>query len=202
MGGPHSATTSFSLIPGSMVPVLGESYGTSRVAGAGVWGAAGGGCTGAGCAGVRPRRSAIFASIACLILAYWSPICSHPEVAIPNTAQIHSVLRRMSSLHRVKDAGSVLAAQGRRVAALRVRHDPHHVPAGVRDAGDVVRRAVGVVAHVAPHDPSTRFEFGGGALVRHVPPVPMRDRDLEDLARRVLGGERRVGSLDPHPGGP
>src|SRR5256712_11948766 len=153
---------------GATVPVSGESYGTSRAgggrAGAGRaaffreagGGAAGGeaptswggaarcvsGTSGAGWVGlVRWRAAAIFALTFCTC----SLICLHPEVAIVNSAHISSVLRRMSSLHRVKDTGSVLAAQGRGVAALRVRHDPHHVPAGGRHAGDLVRRAVRVV---------------------------------------------------------
>src|SRR3989442_13285197 len=43
-GGPHSAYTSFSLIPGAMVPVSGELYGTSRVTCAsGYWGGGGAG---------------------------------------------------------------------------------------------------------------------------------------------------------------
>src|ERR1700704_6735112 len=100
--------------------------------------------TGTGCAGgagfTRWRAAAILSLIFCTC----SLICLHPEVAIVNSAHISSVLRRMSSLHRVKDAGSILAAQGRGVAALRMRHDPHHVPAGVGHAGDLVRRAVRV----------------------------------------------------------
>src|SRR6266576_4967148 len=142
-------------MPGAMVPVSADSYGTSR-AGSGTAGAcraarlgggeAGGGgggvaatsCDGTDCgvagAGwpglVRCRAAAILSLIFCTC----SLICLHPEVAIVNSAHISSVLRRMSSLHRVKDTGAVLAAQGRGVAALRVRHDPHHVPAGVRHA--------------------------------------------------------------------
>src|SRR5947209_14911608 len=99
--------------------------------------------------------------MACLIFAYWSLTCLHPEVATITSAHIHSVLRRMSSLHRKKDTSAVLAAQCRGVAALRVRHDPHHVLARVGHAGDVVGRAVRVVAYVAPHHPSRRLELGG-----------------------------------------
>src|SRR3989475_8227646 len=181
-----------------MVPVSGELYGTSRVTCAsGYWGGGGGGLarrrlsawppmavSAPGCAGAawgggggvvdRPRRSAIFS----LIFAYCSLTCLHPEVAIANSAHIHSVLRRMSSLHRVKDTGSVLAAQDRGVAALRVRHDAHHVTAGVADAGDVAGRAVGVVPYIAPHDPVARVELRRRALVHYVAAVAGRNRDL------------------------
>src|SRR5213592_2437452 len=157
---------SFSPIPGAMVPVSGESYGTSRVAGSGGSGV-GAGTAGCGVA-VRPRRAASFCSICCLIFAYCSLTCLHPEGAIANSAHIHSVLRRMSSLHRVKDTGSILAAQDRGVAALRVWHDAHHVAPGGADAGDVAGRAVGVVPHVAPHDPVARFQLRRGALVHYV----------------------------------
>src|SRR5712691_3864998 len=186
-------------MPGAIVPVSGELYGTSRAGsgtagacrggfGGGVaatsWdGAAGGGVPGAGCAGcpgfVRWRAAAILSLTFCTC----SLICLHPEVAIVNSAHISSVLRRMSSLHRVKDTGSILAAQGRGVAALRVRHDPHHVPASVHHAGDLVRRAVRVVPHVAPHHTVGRLELGGCPGVHHIPPVAVRHRELEHLTR-------------------
>src|SRR5436309_14506443 len=167
-------------MPGAIVPVSDELYGTSRVgrgtAGAwraGFWGGAGGlaptscagaarcvsGIAGTGCTGctgfARWRAAAIFALIFCTC----SVICLHPEVAIINSAHVNSVLRRMSSLHRVKDTGAVLAAQGRGVAALRVRHAPHHVPTGGRHPGDLVRRAVRVVPHIAPHHAVRRLEL-------------------------------------------
>src|SRR5205823_7376667 len=72
--------------------------------------ARGGAGGGGGGVGTRPRRWAIFASMVCLIFAYWSLICLHPEVATITSAHIHGVLRRMSSLHRKKDTGAVLAA--------------------------------------------------------------------------------------------
>src|SRR6266480_5794225 len=206
-----------SLMSGAMVPVSGESYGTSRAgsgtAGAcraarfgergGGGGAEGGaptscggatrcvsGSAGAGWVGLtRWRAAAIFALTFCTC----SVICLHPEVAIINSAHVNSVLRRMSSLHRVKDTGAVLAAQGRGVAALRVRHDPHHVPTGVRHPGDLVRRAVRVVPHIAPHHAVRRLELGGRAGLHHIPPIAVRHRDLEHLTLVVQAGERRVG---------
>src|SRR5256886_14851910 len=216
-------------MPGAIVPVSTELYGRSRVASgrsgtcrggragsrgasAGGWAPAGeggagsggntvgGGATGWGVA-VRPRRSAIFCAIVCLIFAYCSLTCLHPEVAIANSAHIHSGLRRMSSLHRVKDTGSILAAQDRGVAALRVWHDAHHVAPGVADAGDVAGRAVGVVPHVAPHDPVARFQLRRGALVHHVAAVAVRNRDLEHVASVVQTGEGGIRRLDAHPGG-
>src|SRR2546423_14009968 len=161
-----------SLMPGATVPVSGELYGTSR-AGSGTAGAcragffgggragaatSGGGAarcvSGTGCAGwagfVRWRAAAILSLIFCTC----SSICLHPEVAIVNSAHINSVLRRMSSLHRVKDTGSVLAAQGRGVAALRVRHDPHHVPTGGPHPRELGRRARRGVPPPAPHPPA------------------------------------------------
>src|SRR2546422_8335213 len=133
-------------MPGAIVPVSGELYGTSRVGSgtagacrAGFLGGAGGfaptscagtarcvsGSAGAGCAGfARWRAAAIFALTFCTC----SLICLHPEVAIINSAHVNSVLRRMSSLHRVKNTVDILAAQRQGVAALRVPHDPHHVP--------------------------------------------------------------------------
>src|SRR5260370_34538823 len=133
-------------MPGAIVPVSGELYATSRVGGgtsgarrAGFLGGAGGlaptSCAGAarcvsgtacvGCPGfTRWRAAAIFALTFCTC----SVICLHPEVAIIKRAHVNSVLRRMSSLHRVKDTGAVLATQARGDAELRLRHDPHHGP--------------------------------------------------------------------------
>src|SRR5437762_12736589 len=104
----------------------------------------------------------------CLIFAYWSLTCLHPEVATITSAHIHSVLRRMSSLHRKKNTGPVLAAQCRGVAALRVRHDPHHIVTGVRHAGDIVDRAVRVIAHVPAHYPPRRISLAGPPSVHHL----------------------------------
>src|SRR5437763_4678586 len=217
---------SFSPIPGAIVPGSGGWWGPWRAGratsgacatwrpppagGAGAGGGAeavrgvsalarGGAGGGGGGVGTRPRRWAIFASMVCLIFAYWSLICLHPEVATITSAHIHGVLRRMSSLHRKKDTGAVLAAQGRGVAALRVRHDPHHVAAGVVHAGDVVGRAVRIVTHVAPYHPLRRLELGGRRRVHHIAPVPVSDRDLQYFASFVQAGERRAGLLDPHP---
>src|SRR5690349_11143870 len=183
---------SFSPIPGAIVPVSEEVYATSAVgtgrdgtggscpclpagrsmllgcAGAGAGGAvAAGAGAGWGLGALRCRAASIFA----FTIAHCSLICLHPEVAIVTSAHIHSVLRRMSSLHRVKDARTILAAQRRGGAPLRVRHEPDHVPAGVADARDVARRAVRVVAHVPPHDPLARLELGAGARVHDVAAV-------------------------------
>src|SRR5260370_39202365 len=166
-------------MPGAIVPVSGELYATSRVGSgpsgagrAGCLGGAGGleppscaggvrwvsGTAGAGCPGfTRWRAAAIFALTFCTC----SVICLHPEVAIINSAHVNSVLRRMSSLHRVKDTGAVLATQGRGVAALRVRHDPHHVPTRVRHPGDLVCRALRRVPHITAHHAVRGLEPGG-----------------------------------------
>src|SRR5213082_2442329 len=181
-------------------PAGGAGADGGAVAVSGVSALARGGC-GVACDGVgsRPRRWAIFASMVCLIFAYWSLICLHPEVATITSAHIHGVLRRMSSLHRKKDTGAVLTAQCRGVTALRMRHDPHHVVAGVGHACDIVGRAVRVVAHVAPHHATGRLELGSRTRLHHVAPVAVRDRDLQDFAALVQAGERRVGLLDTHP---
>src|SRR5436853_7642197 len=118
-------------MPGAIVPVSGELYGTSRVGSgtagacrAGFLGGAGGlaptsgagaarcvsGSAGAGCPGfARWRAAAIFG----LIVFTCSVICLHPEVAINHSGHVNSMLRRMSSLQRVHDTCAVLAAQGR-----------------------------------------------------------------------------------------
>src|SRR5207245_9168805 len=136
-------------------------------AGAAGAGAAGGGWAGAGRAG-RPRfmKRSRAAAIFSLTFATCSLTCLHPRVAVANCAHTHSVLRRMSSLHRQTEAGPILAAQDRGDPSLRVGHDSDHVAAGVADAGDVVRRPVRVVAHVAPHDLATGLEVGRGLRVR------------------------------------
>src|SRR6266550_7161878 len=95
-------------MPGAIVPVSGELYGTSRVGSgtagacrAGFLGGAGGfaptscagaarcvsGIAGTGCTGfARWRAAAIFALTFCTC----SVICLHPEVAIINSAHVNS----------------------------------------------------------------------------------------------------------------
>src|SRR5258705_4745813 len=142
---------------GFRVPVSSEGYGTSRVT-AGPGGAAGGrgrcaracscseatrvaavsvaGRTGPGGGDwvERPRNL----SHASFSLAFAVSTWSHPEVATINSAQIASVLRRITSLQREEDAGAILTAQQLGVAALRMRHDPHHIAAGVAHTCDLV----------------------------------------------------------------
>src|SRR5256886_16112901 len=137
---------SFPPTRGAIVPVWGDSWGPPRAGGAisgacatwrrppaggaGADGGAeavrgvsalarGGAGGGGGGVGTRPRRWAIFASMVCLIFAYWSLICLHPEVATITSAHIHGVLRRMSSLHR--------RSEERRVGKeCRSRWSPYH----------------------------------------------------------------------------
>src|ERR1700704_4255103 len=158
-------------MPGLTVPVSSDRYGTSRVrdwpcgaAGGRGWGPACCCCaatraaavsvagrTGAGggaCVVERPRTL----SHASFSLAFAVLTWSHPEVATINSAHIASVLRRIASLQREEDACAVLTAQQLRVAALRMRHDPHHVAAGVAHAGDIVHRPIRIVRDVAQHD--------------------------------------------------
>src|SRR3989442_11748638 len=122
------------------------------------------GAVGCGAGWFRWRTASIFALIvaSCLLTASLTCVtCLQPRVAVANSAHIHSVLRRMSSLHREKDAGAVLAAQHPGVAPLGVRHDAHHVAAGAAHAGDVARGAVRVFAPVTPHDLAVRRELVG-----------------------------------------
>src|SRR3989441_10761103 len=81
-------------------------------------GAAGCGWAGAGGAGrprlvKRSRAAAIFSRTFATTFATCSLTCLHPRVAVANSAHTHSVLRRMSSLHREKETGTILAAQDR-----------------------------------------------------------------------------------------
>src|SRR6201988_2746276 len=112
--------------------------------------------------------------------------CSHPKVATVNSAHIASVLRRIASLQREEDAGAVLATQYRSVAALRMRHDPHHVPAGVADAGYILHRTVGILCDVPQDHLSGGLELRRGLRIRHVAAVPMGDRQHQLLTDLVL----------------
>src|SRR5437773_3839873 len=200
-------------IPGAIVPVSAEKYGTSRL-GCGTTGACGGreatvwggsrmgralGCPAAGRPGTgavavtgrlvvsaagTPGRAAVVVDGFCpLILSIASLILSHPVVATANSAKSASVLRRMTCLHGLEDAGAVRAAQQWVVAALRMRHDAHHVARHVADSRDVVRRAVGVVPGVSPHHPRFGLEFGRRARVRPITPIAVRDREHQLPAR-------------------
>src|SRR4249920_3151983 len=73
---------------------------------------------------VERQRSLSHASFS---LPFATSTCLHPKVATINSAHIASVLRRIASLQRKEDAGAVLTTQDLLVAALRMRHDPHHV---------------------------------------------------------------------------
>src|SRR2546425_1407664 len=205
-------------MPGLTVPVSSETYGTSRV---NAWpgGAAGGrGCcarvcscsavtrvaavsvagrTGAGggdCVVERPRNL----SHASFSLAFAVSTWSHPEVATINSAHIASVLRRIASLQRKEDAGTVPTAQQLGVAALRMRHDPHHIAAGVTHAGDIVHRAVRVICDVAQHHLTVRLELGRRLRVRDVAAIAVRDRQRQLFATLVTRSERRVRRFDAH----
>src|SRR6266496_2566135 len=202
-------------IPGAIVPVSAEKYGTSRL-GCGTTGACGGrdatvcggsrtgrapGCPAAGrpgtgvVMGAGAGRLAVSAAgttgRAAVVVGFWprilsiaSLILSHPVVATANSAKSASVLRRMTCLHGLEDAGAVRAAQQWFVAALRMGHDAHHVARHVANPRDVVRRAVGVVADVSPHHPRVGLELGRRARVRHIAPVAVGDREHQLLARR------------------
>src|SRR5437773_8265067 len=108
-------------MPGAIVPVSGELYGTSRVGSgtAGAWragflGGAGGfaptscagaarcvsGSAGTGCTGfARWRAAAIFALTFCTC----SVICLHPEVAIINSAHVNRSEEHTSELQSHHD---------------------------------------------------------------------------------------------------
>src|SRR6266566_3940359 len=169
-------------MPGFTVPVSLETYGTSRE---NAW--PGGAAGGRGCC-ARVRCSSAFA------VSIWS----HPEVATINSAHIASVLRRIASLQRKEDAGTVLTAQQLRVAALRMRHDPHHIAAGVAYAGDIVHRSIRVVCDIAQHNLAVGLELGRGLRISDVAAIAVRDRQRELLATLVAPGERRVCRVDTH----
>src|SRR5687768_10461303 len=105
----------------------------------------------------RPRSL----SQASFSFALAASTCSHPKVATVNSAHIASVLRRITSLQREEDAGAVLTAQNQSVATLRMRHDPHHIAAGVAHAGDIMHRTVRILCDVAQHDLVLGLELGG-----------------------------------------
>src|SRR2546426_8301530 len=109
-------------------------------------GAGGCGWAGAGCAG-RPRlvKRSRAAAIFSRTFATCSLTCLHPRVAVANSAHTHSVLRRMSSLHREKETGTILAAQARADPPLRGGLVSATVAPAVAVAGVVIRRAVRVV---------------------------------------------------------
>ena len=71
---------------------------------------------------------------------------------------------------------------------LGVRHEAHHVPGGVGDAGDVAAGAVRVPADVAEHHAAFRLEGVQGLLVRDVLAVLVLQRHGDFLARRVVAG--------------
>src|SRR5258706_3714456 len=117
-------------------------------------------------------------------------------MATVNSAHIASVLRRIASLQREEDTCSVLTAQDPSVTALRVWHDTYYIATGAADAGDVVRRAIGVVAGVAPDDLPAGFQERRRFRVGHVAAIPMGDRDRQLLTPLVLPSERRIGRFD------
>src|SRR6059036_391048 len=197
-------------MPGLTVPVSWKTYGTSRE---NAWpgGAAGGRgcCVLVGCSSVATRVAAVSVagrtgagggdwvverprnlSHASFSLAFAVSIWSHPEVATINSAHIASVLRRIASLQRKEDAGTVLTAQQLRVAALRMRHDPHHIAAGVAYAGDIVHRPIRVVCDIAQHNLAVGLELGRGLRISDVAAIAVRDRQCQLLATLVAPGER------------
>jgi hypothetical protein len=69
---------------------------------------------------------------------------------------------------------------------LRVRHQPDHVPRGVRDARDVARRTVRVLAGgVAEHDATLSLELVEHGLVGDEAALAVLDRQHEALPGRV-----------------
>src|SRR6267378_1748734 len=113
------------------------------------------------CVAVDRPRSLSHASFS---LAFAASTWSHPEVATINSAHIASVLRRIASLQREEDAGAILTAQNRSIAALRVRHNPDDVAAGIADTGDIVHRPVRILGDVAQDDLRIGFELGGNVV--------------------------------------
>src|SRR5512141_1817720 len=156
-------------MPGAMVPVSAELYGSlcntvCGARGAGVLGGSGRGEGGgvafvvwvlpAGVVGVPGAGVGflVVSLVAVWVAGVWPRvrrlsraclILSQPSVVPANSAHTTSMLRRMISLQGEKDTGAIGAAENGRIAPLGVRHDTNHVAAGIRHAGDVAGRAVG-----------------------------------------------------------
>src|SRR5438105_7802853 len=79
-----------------------------------------------------------------------------------------------------------------------MRHDPHHVAAGVAYAGDIVHRPVRIVCDVAQHDLTVGHELGRRLSVGDIAAVAVRDRQRQLFALLVTAGEGRVRRLDPY----
>src|SRR6267378_978583 len=220
-GAPHTAYTSRSLIPGAIVPVSSETYGTSRTTAGVPWGRAGAGavgrCASAACRAAARRAAAVSGtkgggvgavavavglprtlSHASFSLAVTLSTVSHPKVATVNSAHIASVLRRIASLQREEDAGTIVTAQDPSVATLRVWHDTYYVTAGIAYPGDVVRRPVRVVVGVPPDHLPAGFQERRRLGVGHVAAIAVGDRHRQLLAPLVAACERRIGCLDPY----
>src|SRR3954468_21718904 len=117
----------------------------------------------------RPRSL----SHASFSLPFAVSTCLHPKVATVNSAHIASVLRRITSLQRKEDTGAILTTKDRRVAALRMRHDPHHIASHVADAANIVGRTVRILCDVPQDNLGLCLELGRRPGIDHVPPVPM-----------------------------
>src|SRR5437899_12654748 len=150
---------------------------------------------GGGAVWVERPRSLSHASFS---LAFAVLTWSHPEVATINSAHIASVLRRIASLQREEDAGAVLTTQNQRITALRMGHDPHHIASGVAHAGNIVRRAVGILGDVPQNDLGIRLELGRRRRVRDVSAIAMGDRQRQLFAALVPVRERRIRRFHPH----
>src|SRR5262245_10814480 len=203
-------------MPGAIVPVSSDVYGTSRRSGPLPSGIAGGrgrnvcsccavtrvpppvvSSAGRAAAGggavwvVRPRSL----SQASCSLPLATSSCSHPEVATVTSAHSTSGLRRIASLQREKDAGAVETAEHVRIATLRMRHDPYHVPARVADTGNIVRRTVRILCDIPQDNLGIRLKLGRRLRIGDISAVPMCDGECQLFPPLITRRERRVGGL-------
>src|SRR6267143_501720 len=79
-----------------------------------------------------------------------------------------------------------------------MRHDPHHIAAGVAHAGDIVHRPVRVVGDVAQHDLAVSLELGRRLCIGDVTAIAVRDRQRQLFAALIPAGEWRIRRLNTY----
>src|SRR5712692_1605963 len=120
-------------------------------------------------------------------------------------------LPRQTFDHGAENYQAVGRAECRLGSALRVRHQAQDVALAVRDAGDVVERAVGISrkrrhragpaglrGRVAENDLVIALQLLKRGRIAKIVPLGMRDGDFQDLSRPRGGGERRRRGLYPN----
>src|SRR5262249_35048317 len=101
----------------------------------------------------------------------------------------------------LKQPAPVAAAKRFFKHPLRVRHHAEEAARSIANAGDVALRAIGVrlggglpvFVDVAEHPPPLSLEAIERRRVGAVVAIPMRNRNADDLARRILVGVGSIG---------